>query len=217
MVRTLCQAVVIGTVAAFAVPTNAQVMSPPDPNEPDHIRGKIVQLDKASMIVETIGGENLTLAVPENLTVIKLSKGRWQTVDFGTYVGSVGVQLDTYSPIVRDSLSWLHQGFELRIVDESLRGIAAGHKLWDLLPETIIAHGWVDDMEGRVISIKYGPTEEEETDMEVGRDIPILKMGLGDKTMVKEEASIFAGALDVNGEYTAVFVFVGEDGVIPPL
>ena len=207
----------IGAIALFGGTANAQKFSDPDPNEPDHIRGKIAKLENGSMVVDTIEGESLTMAVPDTITVIRLSKARWQIVDFGTYVGSVGVRLDRYSPIIRDSLSWLHEGSELRIVDEPLRGIAAGHKIWDLFPESIIAHGWVDDIEDRVLSIKYGPTEEEETDMEIGRDKIITFMALGDKSMIAEDKVVFAGAQDINGQYTAVFVIVGEDGIEPPL
>ena len=217
MLRSLYRVVMFTAVCAVTQSATAQVFTPPDPNEPDHIRGTLTTLDGASMVVDTIEGETLTLAVPETITVIRLSQGRWQTVDFGTYVGSVGIRLDRYSPIVRDSLSWLHEGSELRIVDESLRGIAAGHKIWDLFPESVIAHGWVDDMEGRVLSIKYGPTEEEETDVEIARDKMITNMALGDRSMIKEGKKVFVGGTDVNGQYTAVFMFVGDDGIDPPL
>ena len=82
----------------------------------------------------------------------------------------------------------------------------------------IMAHGWVDDIEGRVLSIKYGPTEEEETDVEVPRDVPVLKMSLGDKDMIKPDAHVFAGTQnDDDGKPTAVFIFVGKDGIVPPL
>ncbi|MGI9434624.1 MAG: hypothetical protein ACR2Q4_07330 [Geminicoccaceae bacterium] len=203
---------------AFGSVAQAQVFSEPDPNEPDHIRGTIITFDGSSMGIDTDDGQNLQIAAPDTMTVIKLSKGSFTKVDFGTYVGSVSVKLDKYSPIVRDSLSFLHDGFELRIIDEALRGIAAGHRHWDLTPESVIAHGWVDDMEGRVISVKYGPTEEEETDVEVSRDVPVLKMALGDKNLVKEGEKVFIGAQnDDGGTYSAVFIFVGEDGVVPPL
>ena len=36
-------------------------------------------------------------------------------------------------------------------------------------PETILVNGRVDDIEGRVVSIKFGPTEEEQADVEVGQ------------------------------------------------
>jgi hypothetical protein len=189
-----------------------------DAAEPDHVRGQITAVDTSSIELKTADGQTMHLGFSNNLTVIKLAKGSFTTVDFGVYVGSVALRLEAYSPIVRDSLSWLHKGFELRIVDEQLRGIALGHKQWDVPPEAIIAHGWVDDIEGRVLSIKWGPTEEEETDVEVPRDVPVLRMSLGDKNMIKPGAQVFAGAQkDTDGNYTAVYMFVGKDGIAPPL
>ncbi len=212
MMRSLCYHVAIASVVVLALATPARAQ------EPDHIRGQITKVEASLIVIKTDDGKTVRLVIPDDLTVISLTKGSFTKVDFGVYVGSVAVRLDKYSPIVRDSLSWLHKGFELRIIDEQLRGIAVGHKKWDLTPETIIAHGWVDDMEGRVISIKYGPTEEEETDVEVARDVPVLKMALGDKSLIKPGARVFAGGVNgADGKYEAAFVFAGEDGVIPLL
>jgi hypothetical protein len=186
--------------------------------EPDHIRGDIAKVEASSILVKTRGGKTVRLGLSDELTVINLTRGSFTDVDFGTYVGSVAVRLDEYSPIVRDSLSWLHRGFELRIVDEQLRGIALGHRSWDLPPDSIIAHGWVDDMETRVLSIKYGPTEQEETDVDVPRDVPILKMSLGNRSLLKPGAHVCAGAQKgAGGQDVAVFLFVGEDGIVPRL
>ncbi|MFZ2652661.1 MAG: hypothetical protein WA210_21375 [Burkholderiaceae bacterium] len=197
----------------WAPPANAQDA------EPEHIRGQITRVEAGAIVVKANGsGKLLRLMLADNLTVIGLAKGSFTEVDFGTYVGAVAVKLDSYSPIVRDSLSWLHRGFELRVIDEQLRGIAVGHKKWDLTPDSIIAHGWVDDMEGRVLSIKYGPTELEETDVEVPRGAPVLKMTLADRELIKPGAHVFAGAQKgADGQYTAGFMFIGRDGIVPPL
>jgi hypothetical protein len=186
--------------------------------EPDHLRGVIIKADASSLAMKTNAGNVVRVALPDDLLIIGLTKASFTDVDYGTYVGSVAVRLDEFSPIVRDSLSWLHKGFELRIVDEQLRGIALGHKGWDLTRDSIIAHGWVDDMEVRVLSIKYGPTEQEETDVDVPRDVPILRMSLGDKSLLKPGAHVCAGAQKgADGKYAAVFVFVGVDGIVPSL
>jgi hypothetical protein len=201
---------VLAIIWALGTPARAQ--------DPDYFRGQIAEVEDSAIVMKTSDGKTVRLGILDNLTVISLTKDSFTKVDFGTYVGSVAVRLNEYSPIVRDSLSWLHEGFELRIISEELRGIAVGHKEWDLTPETIIAHGWVDDIEGRVLSIKYGPTEEEETDVDVGRDIPILKMSLGDMSMLKPGVHVFVGA-QKNGsdEFEMVFVLVGEDGIVPPM
>jgi len=219
MVRTLCYFVVVALSAAgLGTLVYAQKMSEPDPNEPRHIRGQVIKVDGSAIEVKTKSGEIVRIDLIDGMTVIGLTEGKFTKVDFGVYVGSVAVKLDEYSPIVRDSLSWLHEGYELRIIDEELRGIAVGHRKWSLTPDTIIAHGWVDDIEDRVLSIKYGPTEEEETDVEVGRDVPVLRMSLADKSLIKPDAHIFAGAQkNGNHQYAAMFVFVGENGLVPPL
>ncbi len=187
-------------------------------DEPERFRGQIAKVDSSAIVLQTAEGKTVRLGISNGLTVFSLTKASYAEVDFGTYVGAVSEKLGDhiYSPIVRDSLSWLHKGFELRIIDESLRGIAVGHTKWDLTPASVMTHGWVDDQEGRVISIKYGPTEEEETDVEVSRDTPVFRMSRGDIRLIQPGARVFAGAQKgAGGRYTAVFVFVGKDGAGP--
>jgi hypothetical protein len=189
-----------------------------DANEPEHLRGQLSKVDDTSITVKTNDGKTVRVGIKDDTTVISLSKGSFTDVDFGVYVGAVAVKMEEYSPIVRDSAVWLHKGFELRIIDEKLRGIALGHKKWDLTPDTIISHGWVDDIEVRVISIKWGATDYDETDVEVPRDVPIHKMSLGDRSLLKAGARVVVGASKAaDGKYTAPFVFVGKDGVVPSL
>jgi len=214
MVRKICMTLIASLmVSALGAPARAQKVSQPAADQTKRIRGQITTVQGAAIVLKARNGAKVRLALPDGVTVLRLSKASFTDVDFGVYVGAISKRLDAYSPIVRDSLSWLHQGFELRIFDEQLRGLALGHAKWDLTPESVMTHGWVDDLEIRVLSIKYGPTEEEETDVDIPRDVPILKVSLGDKSLIKPGARVFAGAQ--NG--VAVFVMVGDDGVVPPL
>jgi hypothetical protein len=207
--------------AALSAPCVAQQLQPPAKGpDPERIRGEIESVEGGFISMRISGGGNLRIALPEAAPVFALSRSSFTELDFGTYVGAVSEKLgdNVYSPIVRDSLSWLHKGFELRLIDESLRGIAVGHAKWDLTPQSVMTHGWVDDLEDRVISIKYGPTEEEETDVEVPREVPVLRMSQGDRSLVRPGASAMVGAQKAaDGSYTGVFVFVGRDGIKPPL
>ena len=187
---------------------------------PEHIRGLLTSVDASAIVLKTRDGRSLRLGMSNATTVFSLARGTFADVTFGTYVGSVSEQLgdDIYSPIRRDSLSWLHKGYELRIFDEQLRGLAVGFTKWDLTRGSVMTHGWVDDMEDRVLSIKYGPTEEEETDVEVRRDTPVQKLSLGDKSLLRPGARVFAGAQKgPDGGYAAVFIFVGKDGMVPSM
>lgn len=211
---------VAATLLAFAALTVPVLDSPvlADNAEPEHIRGEIASVQGPSMLVKAKNGRTVRIALPDNLTVISLRKGSFTEVDFGVYVGAVAYQLNEYSPIVRDSAVWLHKGMELRIIDEKLRGIAIGEKKWDLTPASKIAHGWVDDLEDRVISIKWGPSDYDETDVEVPRDVPVHRMALGDPSLLKPGTSVFVGAQKgADGKYTAAFVFCGLDGIVPAL
>src|SRR4030067_597810 len=159
-------------------------------------------------MLKVVDGKTVRLELPKDLTVISLAKARFTDVDFGTYVGVVAVRLDEYSPILRDSAVFLHRGFELRIIDEQLRGIALGEKKWDLTPGSIIAHGWVDDIEIRVLSIKWGPTDYDETDVEITPDAQVQRMSLGNKSLIQVGGHVFVGAeKKESGKYFAGFVF----------
>lgn len=211
--------IVFVVVVATATPVKAQVVTEdPDARQPDRIRGQISEVAENSIVVATPDGREVRLELAQGVSIFALSEASFTDVDFGTYVGAVSVRLNAYSPIVRDSLSWLHQGFELRIFDDELRGIALGHTSWDLTSETVMSHGWVDDLEIRVLSIKYGPTEEEETDVDIPRNVPIHRMSIGDRSLIKPGAHVFAGAqASGNDHYAALFVLVGEDGLVPAL
>jgi len=198
-------------ILIFNIPADAQQVTGATEKE-RHVRGKIAEVSPTSIVVNAREGR-VRLNLPDPVTVLKLSKGDFTDVTFGVYVGAVSRRLDKYSPIVRDSMSWLHLGYELRVFDESLRGLALGHTKWDLNPDSVISHGWVDDMEIRVLSIKYGPTEEEETDVDVPRDVPVLKLSIGDPSLLKAGANVFIGA--EGGEVS--FIMVGEGGIVPPL
>lgn len=211
MLRQLC-CLGLMVLSAWASGARAQ--------DVDRIRGQVMGVEAGAMTMKTLDGRTVRLRLTPNVTVFVLSKASYADIDFGTYVGSVSERMgdDKYSPILRDSLSWLHRGFELRIIDESLRGIAVGHTKWDLTPVSVMTHGWVDDQEDRVISIKYGPTEEEETDVEISRDTPVTKMTRGDLAAVKVGERVLAGAQKgPDGQYSAVFMFVGKDGVVPSM
>jgi hypothetical protein len=214
----------LGLAAAVAVagsalcsPVLGQVLTEKKEKEPDHIRGTVAAVDGSTVTVRTKDNRSVHMAISDATTVFKLSRARFTDLDFGTYVGAIGRRLDQYSPIIRDSMSYLYQGFELRIIDDSLRGIAIGHTKWDLTPDSTMTHGWVDDIEIRVLSIKYGPTEEEETDVDTANG-PVTRMSLADRSLVKPGAAIFAGAeKDAGGGYKAAFIFVGLEGIEPPL
>lgn len=194
-------------------------VAPAGADEPDHVRGQIMAVQPAAIEVQGKDGTVRLIRTTESTTFLTLSPASFADVEFGAYVGAVSERMDErFSPSYRDSLSWLHKALELRVVDEKLRGIALGHMKWDLTPSSVMTHGWIDDLEDRVISVKYGPTDEEETDVEIGRDIPIQKMTLADRGALAIGAQIFAGtSKGTDGSLVALFVMIGVAGAVPGL
>ena len=193
-----------------------------DGGEPEHMRGQISNIDAASVTLKTADGRSLRLDLPETIAVFTLSKASFSNIDFGQYVGSVAVKLDITNPIVRatprETIGVLFQGHELRIIDEKLRGIAVGFKKWDVPKSGSMTHGWVDDIDGRTVTIKYGPQREEQSDVLVGKDMPITRMSVGARADIKAGAHAFVGATKgPDGKFSASFVFVGKDGLVPSL
>lgn len=190
--------------------------------EPDHLRGQISAVDANSLTLKASDGRSQRVHLADATPVFTLVKASFVSVDFGLYVGSVAVRLDMTSPIVRatprETISWLYQGRELRIIDDKLRGIAVGFKKWDFPVGSSMTHGWVDDLENRVVSIKYGPTQDEESDVLVGPDVPVTRMTVGERGDLKVGAHAFVGATKAgDGKLSAAFVFVGKDGLVPSL
>ena len=216
--KSFCYSLVAALAIVVAASSDAVAQQMSERQGPPNIRGEITEYGGGKLVLQTRDGNSVEIMVPEETTVIALDKGRFQAIDFGVYVGSVSLKLDEYSPIVRDSLSWLHRGYEFRVIHEDLRGIALGHQPWDLTKESVLSHGWVDDIEGRVFSIKYGPTEEEETDVEIPRDVPVLTMSLGDLSLIEKGKTVVVGAeKNDDGVYVAQFIFAGKNGATPGL
>lgn len=218
MFQTLMRCALISATVLLAPGDGARA----ETAEPEHVRGQVAGVEAGAVTLKTTDGRSLRLALADNAAIFTLSKASFSSVDFGLYVGSVAVRLDMESPIVRatprETISWLYEGHELRIIDEKLRGIAVGFKAWDLPKGSSVTHGWVDDLESRVVSIKYGPTQDEESDVLVGKDVPVTRMSLGELSDIKPGAHAFAGVRKgADGKLNAVFIFVGKDGLVPSL
>ena len=83
-----------------------------------------------------------------------------------------------------------------------------------------MTHGWVDDLEERVISIKYGPTEEEGDGRgSPPRDVPVTRITQRrqEPCQARAPAQMVGVQKGSDGGYTGVFVFVGKDGLVPAM
>ena len=202
---TAAVAVVLGPpAAAQSMPTQ-------------HVRGQITTADDSSITVKTRAGATVRLAFAPGLRVTSLMKADFSEIKVGTYVGIVAVPI---RPAPRTGLGSgekqpTHTVLDFLIFPESMKGADEGQRKWDLAPDSTMTNGTVYDLEGRELSIRFKGNER---DVHVPPQAPVVKVGPGNKGLLKPGAHIFAVAQKgADGSLTAVRIFVGEGGLVPPM
>ena len=204
-------ALLLASAVALSTPAAAHQM----PTQ--HVRGQITAADDSSITVKTRAGATVRLAFAPDPSVTSLMKADFSEVKVGTYIGSAAVPL---RPATRTcSGSGCKEpkltALELRIFPESMKGAGEGQREWVLTPDSRMTNGMVDDVEGRVLSIKY---KGNDVDMHVPTNAPVVNIGSGDKGLLKPGALIFGVAQKgADGNLTALRISAGSDGLIPPM
>ena len=182
------------------------------PPPTQHVRGQITAADAVSITVKTRAGTTLRLALAPDLGVTSLTKADFSDVKVETYVGSATVPI---RPAPRSEDMPTLTALELRIFPESMKGAGEGQRKWDLTPDSTMTNGTVYALEGRVVSIRFKGNERA---VHVPAHAPVIKIGPGDKGLLKQGAHIFAVAQKgANGNLTALGIFVGKDGLVPSM
>jgi len=172
---------------------------------PQHVRGQITAADPSSISVRTRDGQTVKLAIANDTGVSLISKLDFASVPKGSFVGAAAI------PQSDGTL----KAQEVLVFPEAMRGIGEGHRPWDLTPDSTMTNAVIDDIKGRVYTLKYKDGQKLVT---VPPEAPIVTTGRGSKDLLKPGAHIFAVARkDADGGLTAARVAVGKDGLVPPM
>jgi hypothetical protein len=192
-----------GLLLALAAPlANAQ-------EPPVRVRGTIDRVEGDIYIVKTRTGAELKIKLPDNVTVVALSKASLADVKQGSYVGVAGMPQADGS----------QRALEVHIFPEAMRGTGDGHRGWDLQPTSTMTNGNVEQTvassDGQVLTLKYKDGEKK---IVVPADAPIVVYVPGEKSELKPGASIFitAATKQPDGTLQTPRVNVGR-GVTPPM
>jgi len=176
---------------------------------PVRVRGTIERIDGDTYIVKARNGGELKVKLAENAGVSAVIKASLADAKPGTYVGIAGMPQADGS----------QRALEVLIFPEAMRGVAEGHRGWDLQPSSTMTNGNVDQSvvsnDGQVLTVKYKDGEKRIT---VPADVPIVAFAPGEKSELKVGASIFIAAAtkQPDGTLLAPRVAVGR-GVAPPM
>jgi hypothetical protein len=175
-----------------------------------NVRGTIEAVDGAVLSTKSRDGTVMKVKLADNASVRGVVKKALADVKVGSYVGIATL------PQADGSLKAL----EVLIFPDAMRGVAEGHKPWDLQPTSQMTNANVEVMvagkDGQELSLKYKDGEKK---ISVPSDVPVVTFVPGDKSELKPGAKIvIIGATKLDdGTVEAAGVNVGRDGIMPPM
>jgi hypothetical protein len=175
-----------------------------------NVRGTIEAVDGAVLSTKSRDGTMMKVKLADNVAVRGVVKMALADVKVGSYVGVATM------PQADGSLKAL----EVLIFPDAMRGVAEGHKPWDLQPTSQMTNANVEVMvagkDGQELSLKYKDGEKK---IIVPPDVPVVTFVPGEKSELKPGAKIvIIGATKLDdGTVEAAGVNVGRDGIMPPM
>ena len=170
------------------------------------VRGTITAVDAASIAVKSRSGEDLKLALADNLGVTVATAVRFEDIKPGDYVGSAAVK----------GADGRLTALEVHFLPPN---VPPGHTAWDLAPGSTMTNANVVEATvagtgGRELSLKYKDGEQRIT---VPPNAPIVRAVPGTRADLKVGESVFIAAQSAaDGKLTALRIQVSRDGVKPP-
>jgi hypothetical protein len=187
-------------LALLVVPTFAQE------GTPTRIRGTIEKLEGQTLIVKSREGQELSIALANDLKVSAVEKAQLSDIKQGDFIGTAAVP---------GTDGKLHAQ-EVLIFPEALRGAGEGHRPWDLTPDSTMTNATVAEVaKGRLLKLKYKDGEKE---IEVPMEAPIVTLAPGDPSLLQPGTVVFISATKAgDGTLSTSRVTAGKDGVAPPM
>jgi len=202
------QRMLIGAGLGVAL-TSAAIAQPP----PVRVRGEIEKVDGNTLTVKARDGAQLTIAVPDNVRVMNFVKASLADIKPNSYIGV------TAMPQADGS----QRAIAIHIFPEQARGVAEGHRPWDLRPGSTMTNAAVEttvgSVDGQVLTVKYKQGDKtDEKKVIVPPDAAIVTYAPADRTELKPGAQIiiFGAQKQPDGTLQAQAVNVGR-GVTPPM
>jgi len=173
------------------------------------VRGEVVSLDGATLIVKSRQGTDVSLHLAEDLRLVGVVKASIADIKPGVFIG-------TSSVAKAGSTS---RALEIHIFPEAMRGTGEGDRPWDLVPGASMTNGTagsaVDGIDGKTVTVSYKGGERT---IVIQPDTAIVTYAPADRSDLKRGAKVFSNAQKApDGTLTAASVSVGKDGIAPPM
>jgi len=175
------------------------------------VRGTIEKVDGNVMTIKSREGATLTIKEGDNFRVQGLAKATLADIPVDTFIGV------TAMPQPDGSV----KAIAIHIFTAQQRAVVPQrHGPWDFQPGSTMTNAVVGSKvtaaEGNVLMVKYKDGEKK---VIVTPQTTIVKVVPGDKSEVKAGAKIiiFGAAKLPDGTLTTAAIYVGKDGIAPPM
>ena len=175
------------------------------------IRGTIEKVDGAMMTIKARDGKEMTVKQAEKFGVQGLAKASLADINNDTFVGVTAMPQPDGS----------QKAIAIHIFTEQQRKVVPQtFGPWDLQPNSTMTNAVVAskvaNKDGNVLTVKYKDGEKK---VLVTPQTAIVKVVPGDKSEVKAGAKvIIMGAVKgADGTLTTPSIYVGKDGIAPPM
>lgn len=174
------------------------------------IRGTILNVTPSTMTVKDRSGEVVELMVPDKLVVTEVFAIRLEDIKPGSYIGTAAMPQADGS----------QRAIAVSVFPEAARGLAEGHRPFDLLPQSTMTNATVSEVgaiadtpTGRKLLLKY---KDGEKTVIVPADAPVVTSRAGDRTLLVVGASVSLLAQLIDGKATVMRLSAGRDGFVLP-
>jgi hypothetical protein len=222
LVMALSAAIALPVPAQNQAPNAAASPAPAPPPAQSRIRAIVVSFSAPTLTVKTDAGDTVALTVPTDLRIMANATATLADIKPGDFVGSAADK----GPDGK-----LHAE-EVHIFPEAMRGTGEGHRPMGPDPNRSMTNGTVSAAppdpdartmtngtvsaasgdSSRTITIQYDGGVQE---IEVGPDVPIITLVVGDASLLKPGAEVSIVAVQKDGGLVATRLTAEKDGVKP--
>jgi hypothetical protein len=194
--------ILAGATLALALPALAQ------PPAAERVRGQVVSVSADTLVVKGRDGKTQSIALSPSWGVTLVKPVDVSAIQPGSFIGTTEVEKPDGTG----------RSLEVHVFPPGVK-MGEGHYDWDLKPNSKMTNGTVGKVtaghKGQELDITYPTGARHVT---VPKNVPVVQMGPGDRTMIKPGAHVFiiAGKKPDGGLITNMMV-TGVNGVAPPM
>jgi hypothetical protein len=171
------------------------------------LRARIDAADGKSLSLTTRAGQQLTVSLASDTDILAVVPTKLEDIRPGAFIGSAAMPQPDGT----------QRALEVHVFPDGMARTGEGHQPFDLRPRSTMTNGTVAAVTGggRTLTVRYSDGEKT---IVVPADTPVVTFEPGSPTLLVPGAHIIVVGIEASdGELSATRIFVGKDGLVPPM